>query len=186
MSHIWLAWHILKRKQSMHNLHQKDLSDKSHLHLCFYRSKWGKVFTNGSSKICGRQPLKHLEGYGLFKHLKAIFHKFFFGPFLNTLPQMTWMKKRLLWLLIQPYVTQKLLTATIQLKDFKMRKERSWKTKGPLRAISSLYELSEISTIYMKHTPLSFQSGNNSSRAFGWITAPDRVWPPANKIRLHT
>ena len=25
----------------------------------------GKVFTKGSSKICGRQPLKNLIGYGL-------------------------------------------------------------------------------------------------------------------------
>ena len=27
---------------------------------------WDKVFKNGSSKICGRQPLKDLRGYGLF------------------------------------------------------------------------------------------------------------------------
>ena len=28
------------------------------------KSIWGKVFKNGSSKICGRQPLKNLKGYG--------------------------------------------------------------------------------------------------------------------------
>ena len=39
---------------------------------------WDKVFNNGSSKICGRQPLKNLKWYGL---LKQILH----GPFLNTL-----------------------------------------------------------------------------------------------------
>ena len=25
---------------------------------------WDKVFKNGPSKICGRQPLKKLKGYG--------------------------------------------------------------------------------------------------------------------------
>ena len=29
---------------------------------------WHKVFKSGTSKICGRQPLKHLKGYGLLKH----------------------------------------------------------------------------------------------------------------------
>ena len=28
---------------------------------------WGKVFKSGPSKICGRQPLKNLRGYGLLK-----------------------------------------------------------------------------------------------------------------------
>ena len=28
-------------------------------------SKWDKVFKNGPSKICGRQPLKNLKWYGL-------------------------------------------------------------------------------------------------------------------------
>ena len=28
---------------------------------------WDKVFNNRSSKICGRQPLKNLKGYGLLK-----------------------------------------------------------------------------------------------------------------------
>ena len=27
--------------------------------------RWGKVFKNGQSKICGRQPLKNLKWYGL-------------------------------------------------------------------------------------------------------------------------
>ena len=29
--------------------------------------KWDKVFKNRPSKICGRQPLKNLKGYGLLK-----------------------------------------------------------------------------------------------------------------------
>ena len=28
---------------------------------------WVKVFKNGPNKICGRQPLKSLKGYGLHK-----------------------------------------------------------------------------------------------------------------------
>ena len=34
---------------------------------------WEKVFQSGSSKICGRQPLKNLKGYGLL----AVLHKFY-------------------------------------------------------------------------------------------------------------
>ena len=34
---------------------------------------WDKILNNGPSKICGRQPLKNLKGYGLFKadHISA-------------------------------------------------------------------------------------------------------------------
>ena len=35
--------------------------------IIFTRDKWDKVFKNGPSKICGRQPLKKLKGYGLLK-----------------------------------------------------------------------------------------------------------------------
>ena len=31
-----------------------------------YGLTWDKVLKNGPSKICGRQPLKNLTGYGLF------------------------------------------------------------------------------------------------------------------------
>ena len=31
---------------------------------------WDRVFKNGPSKICGRQLLKNLKGYGLLKHLR--------------------------------------------------------------------------------------------------------------------
>ena len=30
----------------------------------FKYNKWDKVFKNGPSKICGRQPMKNLKGYG--------------------------------------------------------------------------------------------------------------------------
>ena len=55
---------------------------------------WVKVFKNGTSKICGRQPLKNLKWKTAFKKLeviwsaeadhitsnflKAVFHKFYF------------------------------------------------------------------------------------------------------------
>ena len=41
-----------------------------------------KIFTNGPSKICGRQPLKNLKGYGL---LKQKIPKIVLGSFLNIL-----------------------------------------------------------------------------------------------------
>ena len=49
---------------------------------------WGKGFKNGPSKICARQPLKNLMGYGLLQadntssdFLKAVLHKFYFVPY---------------------------------------------------------------------------------------------------------
>ena len=46
--------------------------------------KWDKVFKNGPSKICGKQPLKTLNGYVLpkadhtpSKFLKTVLHKFY-------------------------------------------------------------------------------------------------------------
>ena len=30
-----------------------------------FMTKWDKVFKNGPSKICGRQPLKNMKGCGL-------------------------------------------------------------------------------------------------------------------------
>ena len=41
---------------------------------------WDKVFKNGQSKICGRQPLKNLKRYGMLipsNLLKAVFSKFY-------------------------------------------------------------------------------------------------------------
>ena len=45
---------------------------------------WAKVFKNGQSKICGRQPLKNVRKYGFLKadhtpsnFLKAAFQKFY-------------------------------------------------------------------------------------------------------------
>ena len=54
---------------------------------------WGKVIKNGPSIICGREPLKNLKVYDVFKADHAYPFNFFkdcllqilFGPFLNTL-----------------------------------------------------------------------------------------------------
>ena len=51
--------------------------------------KWDKIFKNEPSKICGRQPLKNLKGYGLLQaghipsyFLKAVSHKFYLVLFI--------------------------------------------------------------------------------------------------------
>ena len=41
----------------------------------FHLLIWDKVFKNGPSKICERQPLKNLKGYGLLK--QTIYLKIF-------------------------------------------------------------------------------------------------------------
>ena len=41
----------------------------------FHLLTWDKVFKNGPSKICERQPLKNLKGYGLLK--QTIYLKIF-------------------------------------------------------------------------------------------------------------
>ena len=58
------------------------------------RYKWDKIFKSGPNKICGRQPLKHLKGYGLlsrpypFNFFKGCLPQILLGPLLNTLFQM--------------------------------------------------------------------------------------------------
>ena len=51
--------------------------------------KWGKVFKNGPSKICGRQPLKNSEGYDLlpFRLFKGCLSENLLGPCSNTWTQ---------------------------------------------------------------------------------------------------
>ena len=50
-------------------------------------SKWIKVFKNGPSKICGRQPLKNMKSYH-YKFFKGCLPQILLGPFLNALTQM--------------------------------------------------------------------------------------------------
>ena len=64
----------------------QDLSKRSKK-TQFFDFSWNcildKVFKNGPSKICGRQPLKNLKKYDL---LKAVFHKFYFVHFWTLCP----------------------------------------------------------------------------------------------------
>ena len=57
-----------------------------------------KVFKNGPSETCGRQPLKNMKRYGLlipyplssypFKYFKRCLPQILLGPFLNALALM--------------------------------------------------------------------------------------------------
>ena len=52
-----------------------------------YENIWNKVFKNGPSEICARQPLKNLKWYGLLKLFelsKDCLPQISHGPFLNT------------------------------------------------------------------------------------------------------
>ena len=53
------------------------------------RNNWVKVFKNGPSKICGRQPLKNLKCYGLhyLTFFKGCLPQILLSPFLNTMTQ---------------------------------------------------------------------------------------------------
>ena len=42
---------------------------------------WDKVFKNGPSKTCGRQPLENLKGYGLLKQTTSILE--YFVPYIS-------------------------------------------------------------------------------------------------------
>ena len=65
------------------------LSSPSHKLL---RNIWDKVFKNGPSKVCRRQPLKNLKGYGL---LWVLTHpQILLGPFLNTSSHMQFQNKK--------------------------------------------------------------------------------------------
>ena len=54
--------------------------------LVLLKVLWNKVFKNGQSKICGRQLLKNLKGYGLLGRPLLL------GPFLNILSLILWRK----------------------------------------------------------------------------------------------
>ena len=51
-------------------------------------SQVGKVFKNGTSKACRRQPLKNVQGYCLLQLYKVCLPQILLGPFLNTLSQL--------------------------------------------------------------------------------------------------
>ena len=49
----------------------------------------GNAFKNGPREICGRQPLKNFNWYGLPKSYGLIWWYVLLGPFLNTLSHIT-------------------------------------------------------------------------------------------------
>ena len=84
-------WNICDR-----NFWVKQLTAKGHysnyFHQEMFHYKWDKVFKNGPSKTCGRQPLKNLIWFCpsrpyISKFLKDRFPQVLLGPFLNTLLQ---------------------------------------------------------------------------------------------------
>ena len=77
-------WHMISQKYSNSDFYCQRT-------LFFTKFIWDKVFKNGTSKICGRQPLKNLKGcisrpYS-FKFFKGCLWHILPGPFLNTLFQ---------------------------------------------------------------------------------------------------
>ena len=88
-------WHSKTFSKTTLGLWEARISEHGYLFILFQmnlggdsnNAKWDKVFKNGPSKICGRQPLKKLNGYDLLKQtkadhnpstfLKAVFHKFY-------------------------------------------------------------------------------------------------------------
>ena len=49
--------------------------------------EWDKVFKNGSSKICERQPLKNWKA-DFYQFFKGCLPQILLGPFLNTVSHM--------------------------------------------------------------------------------------------------
>ena len=61
---------------------------------------WDKVFKSGPYKICGKQPLKYLKGYGMLKQTNSKFFKgclrqILLGPLLNTLSHLSMLSHEL-------------------------------------------------------------------------------------------
>ena len=79
-------WHSKTFSKTTLGLWEARISEHEYLFILFQmnlggdsnNAKWDKVFKNGPSKICGRQPLKKLKG---------CLPQILLGPFLNTLSQ---------------------------------------------------------------------------------------------------
>ena len=76
---------LVFQSKCLYKLHYiKSLADLFSFTKGIVKAKLHLVFMNGPSKICGRQPLNNLKGYGLLKadhilskFLKVVFHKFY-------------------------------------------------------------------------------------------------------------
>ena len=82
--------------------------------------KWGKVFKNGPSKICGRQPLKKLKWYRLLGQTKSlqILLKFVFHKFSLIHSWITWPKWSCLIIIWSTFTNNMILiTTTLSIKS---------------------------------------------------------------------
>ena len=85
-------WHSKTFSKTTLGLWEARISEHEYLFILFQmnlggdsnNAKWDKVFKNGPSKICGRQPLKKLKGYEGICLSRPYPFKFFRG----CLPQM--------------------------------------------------------------------------------------------------
>ena len=76
----WLSMKIITWKKVISYLNKWSNFNSSLIYILV------KVFKNGPSKICGRQPLKDLKWYDLhIKFFKDWLLQILLGPFLNTL-----------------------------------------------------------------------------------------------------
>ena len=71
------SFNIACKEYSLIKLHLLNYASIPWLHLSRNSSRniWNKVFKNGPSKICGKQPLKNLKGYGLLSHIVCLSFK---------------------------------------------------------------------------------------------------------------
>ena len=79
--------HVIHECSVQENVHTKK-ERKTRRSYDILNIIWDKVFMSGPSKICGRQTLNNLKGYGLCKadhtpsnFLKVVFHKFYLVHF---------------------------------------------------------------------------------------------------------
>ena len=71
------TFNIARKEYSLIKLHLFNYASIPWLHLSrnSLRNVWGKVFKNGPSKICGKQPLKNFEGIWSAVPYRLLFFK---------------------------------------------------------------------------------------------------------------
>ena len=67
---------LVPNTKKQNEVNGKKLARK-HLSTISSNDPWGTIFKNGPSKICERQPLKNLKGYGLRQHIGPFLEYFF-------------------------------------------------------------------------------------------------------------
>ena len=74
----------IQRKKLLHISTKCNKGNKDYIQFKKPNHIWGKLFKTGPSKICGRQVLKNLKGYGMLETdytssnvLNAVLHKFY-------------------------------------------------------------------------------------------------------------